>query len=154
MARKEAHICPKCDGKGVINGFRHYADGVCFECSGARVIYLDPMTDAQKVQTVDAANHDAAVRALALKVGAVDGKYTQVGLLITSAHAEVGTWSCYPYASPGSRAARIGKERTDFYRGVIEIVDAACDARSIRPAQLAKLEAMAAEWQTFAERQD
>lgn len=26
--------CSKCSGDGVISGFEHYADGVCFDCQG------------------------------------------------------------------------------------------------------------------------
>lgn len=26
--------CDKCEGKGWIRGFEHYADGVCFQCGG------------------------------------------------------------------------------------------------------------------------
>lgn len=29
------HACSKCSGKGWINGFQHYADGVCFDCGGS-----------------------------------------------------------------------------------------------------------------------
>ena len=31
-------VCGKCDGKGRICGFDHYAGGVCFQCNGSGVI--------------------------------------------------------------------------------------------------------------------
>lgn len=30
----QGSTCGKCSGKGRINGFDHYADGVCFDCDG------------------------------------------------------------------------------------------------------------------------
>lgn len=26
--------CTRCNGKGLINAFKHYADGICFKCKG------------------------------------------------------------------------------------------------------------------------
>lgn len=33
--------CPRCDGKGIIEAFRHVADGRCFLCLGACRICID-----------------------------------------------------------------------------------------------------------------
>lgn len=30
--------CPKCDGKGYIDGLSHVANGVCFRCSGNKTV--------------------------------------------------------------------------------------------------------------------
>ena len=32
--------CPKCDGKGYLDGIA-YANGVCFECKGAKTLVVD-----------------------------------------------------------------------------------------------------------------
>lgn len=32
--------CPRCDGRGHINEFRHIKNGVCFLCAGAKVIEM------------------------------------------------------------------------------------------------------------------
>jgi len=34
LAAKILIPCDKCEGKGYINGFNHYANGVCFQCAG------------------------------------------------------------------------------------------------------------------------
>lgn len=53
-AAKPAKIlvtCPRCEGAGRINGFDHYADGVCFACEGKgrRLVanYVQTLTPAQ-----------------------------------------------------------------------------------------------------------
>ena len=33
--------CPKCDGKGFIDGVSHIANGVCFCCKGAKVVKVN-----------------------------------------------------------------------------------------------------------------
>ncbi len=37
----EIQDCPKCSGRGVIEAFAHYADGVCFCCKGAKKISVN-----------------------------------------------------------------------------------------------------------------
>jgi hypothetical protein len=40
--------CPKCDGRGHIEGFGHVANGVCFCCKGNRTLTID--LDAQRAK--------------------------------------------------------------------------------------------------------
>lgn len=52
MARNkktETVTCPKCDGKGHLAGFAHYANGVCFECSGAGTVEIDWLAPNKKL---------------------------------------------------------------------------------------------------------
>lgn len=44
-AEKIAIQCPKCCGQGSIDAFGHVANGICFCCKGARVVYV---TEAKK----------------------------------------------------------------------------------------------------------
>jgi len=150
---KEAHACPKCDGKGRIIAFGHYAAGVCFECGGSKVIYLDPMTDSQRMQAIMSAEYGKAVIALAQKIGIDAGSkfYNRIGNLILGAHAERGTWAGWGNASPGSMSAKFGKQRSAFYQQVVDIIDEAVTSRSIRPSQVAKLAEMADEREGFQE---
>lgn len=39
--------CPRCDGKGYINGFGHIADGRCFLCGGGRVISVAKLSESE-----------------------------------------------------------------------------------------------------------
>ena len=33
--------CPKCDGKGYLNGLGHYANGICFGCHGQKTVTIN-----------------------------------------------------------------------------------------------------------------
>lgn len=59
-AAKILVACDKCEGKGYINGFEHYAHGVCFQCSGNGT--CEYTAHEVKVRAEDAA-HAAAARA-------------------------------------------------------------------------------------------
>ncbi len=50
--------CDRCEGKGYINGFNHYADGVCFACEGKGKRFV-----ANYVQTLTAEMIAAAEKA-------------------------------------------------------------------------------------------
>ena len=154
--RKTAYTCPKCDGRGIINGFRHYASGICFECGGAKIIYLDPITNAQKVQIAERGKRDDAIIALANRIGLnADGKtYNPIGCLILDSDAEFGVWAGWELATAGSLAHRYGQARCAFYREVQSIVDRAIETRTILPSQVARLSGMATERASFPETLD
>ena len=51
---KQTVKCLKCAGAGEIGHYRHYADGVCFECKGAGVVTLKPERKAPvTLRTID-----------------------------------------------------------------------------------------------------
>ena len=39
---RQRGVCGRCDGRGKIGAFKHYAGGVCFACGGTGVLELDP----------------------------------------------------------------------------------------------------------------
>ena len=56
-AKKILVTCDKCEGKGYINGFEHYANGVCFQCSGNGT--CEYTAHEVKVRAEDAARMEA-----------------------------------------------------------------------------------------------
>jgi hypothetical protein len=55
-ARNNQHLveCPRCMGRGVIEAFGHYANGVCFQCKGEGKVRAPKITatEAPKVEDV------------------------------------------------------------------------------------------------------
>lgn len=51
--------CQRCDGKGVIPGFDHVLDGICFACGGSKVervdaaTYVAPPTEAERAELLE-----------------------------------------------------------------------------------------------------
>jgi hypothetical protein len=71
--------CPRCDGKGRIDGFGHVLGGVCFECSGSRTV----LAPADWRERAAAADKRARARAAARAgKGANDRLWTE----FTTAH--------------------------------------------------------------------
>ena len=66
-AAKILATCDRCEGAGRINGFDHYADGVCFACAGQgrRLVanYAQVMTPAQIAAAEKADAEERVVRA-------------------------------------------------------------------------------------------
>lgn len=76
--------CAKCDGKGRISGFAHYADGVCFQCGGAGTFAQDAkMTDSKWYrQQVELAKYTAAIVMDASDRGLTARAESYVGMLL------------------------------------------------------------------------
>jgi hypothetical protein len=138
--RTEITGCPKCDGKGRIHAFGHYANGVCFECGGTGEIEITASTPAEVAQAARSAAHANGVRALAMKIGTEANRktYTAVGSLIVSAHTERNTFPCT--APAGSFAAsKRGRELLTAYDEAVQIIDAAVSRRNIARSAIARL---------------
>lgn len=51
--------CQRCDGRGVIPGFDHVLDGICFACGGSKVdrvdaaTYVAPPTEAERAELLE-----------------------------------------------------------------------------------------------------
>lgn len=59
----ETVACPKCDGKGYIRAFGHYAGGVCFDCGGAGTFEITAATPADIAHAARArAEHEVRCR--------------------------------------------------------------------------------------------
>jgi len=44
----ERCICPRCNGRGIIEKYKHVENGVCFECSGSGTVTQEEYTRIQK----------------------------------------------------------------------------------------------------------
>lgn len=112
--------CSKCDGKGRIRAFSHYADGVCFWCKGAGKLPASATTPGE----INGANRQARVKALAMKVGlAADGSsFDDVGAAIVSCHQIAAD-----LAASGPKWAMAAQA----WQIVVDIVDDALDAGAI-----------------------
>ena len=53
MGEKKSGVCGKCDGRGRIDAFSHYAGGVCFWCNGSGVVEWTESSPVEPVQGVE-----------------------------------------------------------------------------------------------------
>lgn len=145
-SKTEIIDCPKCDGKGIIRAFGHYASGVCFECGGKGRFEITAATPAQIAQAARNNAHAAAIRSLALKIGiSQNGKtYLPVGELVVGCHTEDSVYRMQAPAGSFSASPK-GRKLASIYAEAVAIVDAAVEARMVGRRQVARLQTLAEE---------
>lgn len=86
--------CPKCDGKGFIDGLSHYANGICFCCNGKKVVTVD--TEKLKSKISDSSRRKAEWIMASTEDSYRNLSFAKLSAIRDFAHGGWGLQEAYP----------------------------------------------------------